>query len=103
MAWTEQCKLAYRANAEKLIERGMSRRATFRHLSGESGIAYGTLRNWYYENEPVELPNNEESVPEIRNTQSNEPNFAKYIYFCPHCGEEVTPNRLKRRKKDGIQ
>lgn len=59
MAWTEQCKIAFRTNAEGLIHNGKGVRESLREMSKDSGVPYGTLRDWYYPKK--------DSVPKTRN------------------------------------
>ena len=53
MAWTDQCKIAFKTNAEGLIHKrgGKGVVKVLRQISKESGIPYGTLRRWYYPKE----------------------------------------------------
>ena len=48
MAWLEQCRIVFRANATHHIVDGLGVRATLRELSRESGIPFSTLNKWYY-------------------------------------------------------
>ncbi|NQT55744.1 MAG: hypothetical protein HQ551_05915 [Desulfobacteraceae bacterium] len=59
MAWTDQCKIAFKTNAEGLIHNGKGVRETLRELAKDSGIPYGTVRDWYYPKK--------DSVPKVRN------------------------------------
>ena len=53
MAWTEQCKVAFHANATvrlgKFKNKNRKLRGVLRELSKESGIPWVTLRDWWYE------------------------------------------------------
>jgi hypothetical protein len=51
MAWTEQCKIAFRTNATAKIGQQKHQNITkvLKELSKESSIPYETLRRWYYE------------------------------------------------------
>ena len=53
MAWTEQCKIAFRANAVGKLSKykNKSRKVTgvLKALSQESHIPFQTLKNWYYD------------------------------------------------------
>lgn len=63
MAWTEQCKLDACAQIKNFAEtKDMGIRKAMKHLAGESGIPYGTLKRWYYDEK--------ESVPKNGNTQN---------------------------------
>ena len=55
MAWKEQCKIAFKANANAILHKrgGKGVVKVLRQLSRESGIPYGTLRRWYYPDESV--------------------------------------------------
>jgi len=50
MAWTDQCRIAFKANAEGILHKrgGKGITKVLRQLSKESGIPFNTLRNWYY-------------------------------------------------------
>jgi len=54
MAWTEQCKIAFKMNAEHQVFTQKGRKnitRVLKKLSKESGIPYETLKRWYYEKE----------------------------------------------------
>ena len=53
MAWTDQCRIAFKTNAEGILHKrgGNGVRETLRELSKDSGIPSGTLRRWYYPKE----------------------------------------------------
>jgi hypothetical protein len=63
MAWTEVCKMQAVAQVDKRKEVSGSIRNALRELSKESGIPYGTLRNWYYQIN---------GVPKIRNASKSD-------------------------------
>lgn len=47
MAWTDQCKMAFKTTVgARTGERGILK--TIRQISRESGIPYSTLKKWYY-------------------------------------------------------
>ncbi|MCP4262773.1 MAG: hypothetical protein GY774_35490 [Planctomycetes bacterium] len=50
MAWTEQCKIAFHANAEGLLgkQKRPNVRGVIRELSKDSGVPQATLLRWYY-------------------------------------------------------
>jgi len=50
MAWTEQCKIAFRTNAEGLIHKngGKGIVKVLKELSRQSDIPFETLKKWYY-------------------------------------------------------
>jgi len=59
MAWTEQCKVAFRANAQtKLLKEKPTRDGrrpvtkVLKSLSKECDIPFKTLERWYYEKDP---------------------------------------------------
>ena len=111
MAWTEQCKYAFRANATgKLSQyKNKSRKVTgvLRDLSRESGIPFKTLKRWYYEKQDSISPKNETDKPPKNNdSPENTPNSmcsmcnrntvyldrgkplssaSKYYGLCPTC------------------
>ena len=53
MAWTEQCKVAFKMNAfgklSKYKNKSRKVRGVLKELSKESDIPFRTLENWYYE------------------------------------------------------
>jgi hypothetical protein len=53
MAWTEQCKIAFRMNAlgklAKYKNKSRKVNGVLRELSRESDIPFNTLKRWYYE------------------------------------------------------
>ena len=54
MAWTDQCKIAFMANAEHQVFTQKGRKnitKVLKKLSQESGIPFKTLERWYYEKE----------------------------------------------------
>jgi len=54
MAWTEECKIAFKNNADHQIWTQPGRKnitGVLKKLSKESGIPYNTLRRWYYDKE----------------------------------------------------
>ena len=63
MAWTEQCKVAFRMNAlgklSKYKNKNRKVRGVLKELSKESGIPFNTLDRWYYERdtEPIDTNN----------------------------------------------
>ena len=62
MAWTEQCKIAFRSNAlgklAKYKNKNRKVNGVLRELSKESGIPFNTLNRWYYERiDPINTRN----------------------------------------------
>ena len=53
MAWTEQCRIAFKANADAILwrlpEKERNVKKTIAQISEESGIPVSTLEKWYYE------------------------------------------------------
>ena len=62
MAWTEQCKVAFRVNAlGKLVKyknKNRKVRGVLKELSKESGIPFNTLDRWYYERDAESIDTN---------------------------------------------
>ncbi len=48
MAWAETCRINANKQIDHLHKQGMSKRQAIKKLSGESGISYNTMNNWYY-------------------------------------------------------
>lgn len=55
MAWTEQCKVAFKMNAfgklSKYKNKNRKVNGVLRELSRESDIPFNTLKRWYYDKE----------------------------------------------------
>lgn len=99
MAWTEQCKIAFRTNASARIAMEKKRRGAItkilKKLSKESDIPFKTLNRWYYEKYDISETDNA--------TEANDPcpknevieDYSKII--CTECGEK--PIYLNHGKK----
>lgn len=51
MAWTDQCKIAFKTNADAKLWKQKGRKnktKVLKELSKESGIPFNTLKYWYY-------------------------------------------------------
>lgn len=48
MAWTEQCKINFKAQIDHKKEQGYKTKDALVELSNDSGIPIGTLKNWLY-------------------------------------------------------
>ena len=69
MAWTDQCKIAFKSNADHQIWTQKGKKnltAILKKLTEESGIPYNTLKRWYYEKE-------KEKIDSIKNDTTQEP------------------------------
>ena len=99
MAWTEQCKIAFRANASAKIGQQKKKNISgvLKILSEESGIPFNTLRTWYYEkykNDAPRIETDTTSSPKNDNTD-----YSKII--CIECGKK--PVYLSHGKPSGIE
>jgi len=82
MAWTEQCKYAFKVGAESLLHKrgGKGIVKVLRQLSRESEIPLSTLKKWYW--------------PNKQNESKNGPDQSQEIPICPIC--EIKPCRTKK-------
>ena len=58
MAWTDQCKIAFKATADHQIFQQKGKKnitKVLRKISKESGIPFNTLKRWYYDKEEDKL------------------------------------------------
>jgi len=123
MAWTEQCKVAFCNTAENLYIKNGNKGIVkiIKKISKESGIPFGTLRDWYYtekkipdsRNPPDANSTERPTCPmcEIRNRERKRDSKGEWYYYdfcwkcrkgeeeveltCPHCGE---PINIKKRE-----
>ncbi len=54
MAWTEQCRVAFKTNADALLYQQEGKRniaRVLKELSKDSGVPFTTLKRWWYEEE----------------------------------------------------
>ena len=54
MAWTEQCRVAFKTNADALLYQQEGKRnlhKVLRELSKDSDVPFATLKRWWYEEE----------------------------------------------------
>ena len=77
MAWTDQCKIAFKTNADALLWKKKGRRGItkiLRELSSDSGIPFKTLERWYYQLEKEKtliFEGNDETIEiNVENEQS---------------------------------
>ena len=93
MAWTEQCKIAFKVSADakywKAGNKGIIK--ILKELSKESDIPFNTLRNWYYEKDPRDIvtengnkSNSEQNQEDNNNTEND---MATELPLCSRCGE----------------
>ena len=83
MAWTEQCKIAFKSNAQALIWKQKRKTkknisSILRKLSKESGIPFKTLERWYYEKNSL---NNEGTIETTGTNENNTGNNTNAIQF----------------------
>ena len=91
MAWTDQCRLSFKASAEKFIKEGQGVRETLRKLSKEAGIPYKTLERWFYFKE--------ESVPKNEDRQTSIKRRTTVTLKCPKCGHSWDDKKQARSQK----
>jgi hypothetical protein len=96
MAWTEQCKIAFHANAvgklAKYKNKNRKVKPVLKELSKDSGIPLTTLKRWFYELENSIRTNNGPDNPE--NNDSNEPEEIPICFLC-----EINPVFTRRNGK----
>jgi len=93
MAWTEQCKIAFKVSALGKLGhyKNKNRKVTdvLRELEQESGIPFGILKTWYYEKE-------------TSTNNQNESNENEFPENCLRCGKKelfLTPRSGKPLSK----
>lgn len=72
MAWTEQCKIVFKQQADYFYFSQKGRKnlsKVLKKLSKESGVPYETLKRWYYEKEEEK----EEKLNSVKNDTVPEP------------------------------
>jgi hypothetical protein len=95
MAWTEQCRVAFKANADVRVCRGESVSAVLKALSEESEIPLGTLNRWYYRE--TEQSYSKNAVTPNQTTQGEEGTESEKWPLCSECGRK----HVEKAYKDG--
>jgi hypothetical protein len=94
MAWTEQCKIAFKTSTLALVQKqgGKGVAKALRTLSKESGVPAATLKDWYYPRKNRrEIPPTNSRPTLIENENENEND--KSDRMCPVC-------EVRKREKD---
>jgi len=103
MAWTDQCKIAFKTNADarKFKKKGGGITKILKDLSKESGIPFKTLNRWYYEKDYLKnevsdttAPNNNDNSPD---TSPDSPD----IPLCHNCKKSPVELSKKTGKPAG--
>lgn len=117
MAWKEQCKIAFKTCADRMIAKQGRRHGAItqviQHLSQESDIPYQTLKNWYYEkstengtnrqvanNNNNQLENNPPQPSMIIQDEKNRPDGPPAICTQEKCKVLVRSCGLKHRQSN---
>lgn len=90
MAWTEQCKVAFRVGVKaKIHNKGLKLKDALQELKEESDIPKKTLERWYYEKDLK----TEDSKAANGNNEENKDK--RDVAVCPKCGK---PSRIVEQR-----
>jgi len=89
MAWTDQCKIAFKTNATALLYKQRGRHnvtAVLKTLHEGSGIPFETLKRWYYEKEKC-VNNDTDEITHQNNSENTPKETAETAKkMCIRCG-----------------